>query len=178
MYRHEITNQNERKFTKGRFYYRDFWFHGISTSWAYFCPCWIARDIRLSDVWKVCRITPLIVIIITAYPPSSHTDHQVEIKIRFRDKSAIICNVSSGVHPCNNERIKKCRYCVQELLYRISEPTNARIKYPDGVMMKKIKPPPPLERILEHDKSSQVKSSQVKSSQVKSSQVGAGYDYP
>ena len=48
---------------------------------------------------------------------------------------------------------------------------------------KKNQAPPPLERKLEHDKSSQVKSSQVKSSQVKSSQVkssqvGAGYDYP
>jgi len=126
---------------------------------------------------------PSIKTIKPAHPHSSLTDHQDEIKTGFYEKSAIICNVSSGVHSCNNERIKKCRYHVQELLYRISEPTNARIKYPDGVMMKKIKPPPPLERILEHDKSSQVKSSQVKSSQVKSSQVkssqvGAGYDYP
>jgi len=76
---------------------------------------------------------PLIVIIKTVYPHSSRTDPHDEIKMRFRDNSPVIRNVSAGVHSCDNERTKYAVTCVPELLHRIHELAKARIKFPKGV---------------------------------------------
>jgi hypothetical protein len=52
----------------------------------------------------------------------------------FYKKSAMIRDISSGVHPCDKERtIKYAITYVPELLQWIHELTNARIKYPNGV---------------------------------------------